>query len=45
MYTGQSEVTVCGWVVKADNGSFHVWINVTCGWQVKLRDPSLTRAQ
>ena len=24
------------------DGSFHSWI--TCGWQVKLRDPSLTRA-
>ena len=40
MSTGQSAATLCGWGVKA-------WL-ITCGcmcwWQVKLCDPSLTRA-
>jgi len=26
--TGQSMVMLCGWAVKAGNGSFHLWINV-----------------
>ena len=41
MSTGQSAVMLCGWGLKAGNGSFRMWWS---GWQVKLCDPSLTRA-
>jgi len=47
MSTGQSAVTFCRWVVNWE-GSLHLWINVWVSehtvWQVKLCDPSLTRA-
>jgi len=42
MGTGQSAVMLCGWGVKA--GMVHSTCGQTCGWQVKLCDPSLTRA-
>jgi len=42
MSTGQSAVTLCGWGVKA--GMVHSTCGCTCGWQVKLRDLSVTRA-
>jgi len=29
---------------KGRYGSFHLCTGYTCGWQVKLRDPLLTRA-
>jgi len=37
MSTGQRAVVLCGWRVKAG------WF-VSCEWQIKLCDPSLTRA-
>jgi len=42
MSTGQSAMMLCGWGVKA--GMVHFTCGQTCGWQVKLCDPSLTRA-
>jgi len=42
MSTGQSAVMLCGWGVKA--GIVHSTCGCTGGWQVKLCDPSLTRA-
>ena len=42
MSTGQSAVTLCGWGVKA--GVVHYTCGQTCRRQVKLYDPSLTRA-
>jgi len=42
MSTGQSAVTLCGMGSKGRCGSFHVDKSVR--WQVKLCDPSLTRA-
>jgi len=42
MSTSQSAVMLCGWGVKA--GMVHSTCGWTCGWQVKLCDPSLTRA-
>jgi len=42
MSTGQSAVMLCGWGVKA--GMVHSTCGQTCGLQVKLCDPSLTRA-
>jgi len=41
-YHSQSAVMLCGWGVKA--GMVHCTCGWTCGWQVKLCDPSLTRA-
>jgi len=38
MSTGQSAVMLCGWGVKAG------MVHSTCGRQIKLCDPSLTRA-
>ena len=40
MNAGQSAVTLCGWGVNA--GMVHSTCGCTCGWQVKLCDPSLT---
>ena len=42
MSTGQSAVTFCGWEIKT--GMVRSTCGRTCGWQVKLCDPSLTRA-
>jgi len=42
MSTGRSAVTLCSWAVKA--GMAHYTCGKTCGWQVKLCDPSLTCA-
>jgi len=42
MSTSQSAVMLCGWGVKA--GTVHSTCGSTCVWQVKLCDPSLTRA-
>jgi len=42
MSTSPSAVMLCGWEVKA--GMVHSMCGQTCGWQVKLCDPSLTRA-
>jgi len=42
MSTGQSAVMLCGWGVKA--GWIIPFVDKTYGWQVKLCDPSLTRA-
>jgi len=40
--TGQSAVTLSGCGVKS--GMVHSTCGCTCGWQVKLGDPSLTLA-
>jgi len=42
MSTGQNAVMYCGWGVKA--GTVYSTCGYTRGWQVKLCDPSLTRA-
>jgi len=42
MSTSQSAVMLCGWEAKA--GWLIPVVDKTCGWQVKLCDPSLTRA-
>jgi len=42
MSTIQSVVMLCGWGVKA--GMVHCTCGKTCGWQVKLCNPSLTHA-
>jgi len=42
MSTSQSAVTLCGWAVK--EGIIHSTCGQMRGWQVKLCDPSLTRA-
>jgi len=42
MTTGQSAVMLCSWLVKI--GMAHSTCGCTCGWQVKLCDPSLTHA-
>ena len=38
----KSAVILCGWGVKT--GMSHSTCGWTCGWQIKLCDPSLTRA-
>jgi len=47
MSTGQSAVMRCGWRVKSGWLSAHPISEqtYTCGWRVKLCDPSLTRAR
>jgi len=42
MSNSQSAVMLCGWGVKA--GMVHSTFGYICEWQVKLCDPSLTRA-
>jgi len=42
MSTGQSSVTLCGWGIKVE--FIPLLDKRACGWQVKLCDPSLTRA-
>jgi len=44
MSTGQSAVMLCGCGVKAEWLILFVDKRVGTGWQVKLCDPSLTRA-
>jgi len=44
MSTGRSAVMLCGWGIKAGRLIPYVDKRVDCGWQVKLCDPSLTRA-
>jgi len=41
MSTSQNVIMLCSWAVKV--GMAHSFCQSTCGWQVKLCDPSLTR--